>query len=89
MATTFQVLRQENTKNREGQDEVFVDVQIFDDTVGVINYPRWYTGAQAATLIADPSAIDGIITPIMSALVAQRQYEINNPLPQPNLPVTP
>jgi hypothetical protein len=78
MATTYQILRTEITKDRSGNDEVFVDVQIYDDTVGIINYPIWYSGQQALAIIADNSVINTYITPILPALVMQKSIEITN-----------
>lgn len=83
MATTYQILRIENSQNKNGQPEVFVDVQIFDDEVGIINYPKWYEGNQAISIIEDNSIIDNIIIPILPALIAQKKIELKQ---NPTLP---
>jgi uncharacterized iron-regulated protein len=86
MATYF-INRMVITKDSDNNDEVFVDVQIFDDEAGVINYPKWYQGAMAAAIIADNSVVNTFIQPAIPALVAQKKYEmalaLANPIPTP------
>jgi len=87
---TFLINRLEITNDSNGNDEVFVDVQIFDNEAGVINYPKWYQGAMAAAIIADNSAINTFIEPLIPALVAQKKHEmalaLANPVTQPKEP---
>lgn len=76
---THQILRVEITKSREGADEVFVDVQIYHDTLGVLNWGRWFQGTQAQEIVADDTILPGLIATMVPGIVAQKQLEANNP----------
>lgn len=72
---SYQILRVEKTKDRKGADEVFVDLQIYHDTLGVINWPRWFMGSQAQAIIADEAALTPIVEAMIPGIIAQKQLE--------------
>lgn len=78
MATTFQVLRIVSSTNDEGL-QVFVDVQIYDTELGIINFSNWYSGTVASTIVENPSSIADIITPILPAILAEKRIHSFNP----------
>ena len=84
MATTYQILRKEVSQDRNGNNEVFVNAEIYDDEVGVINYPKWYRGTLAENIIADESTLDTLIQPILGALVAQKRIDMTRVIVAPD-----
>ena len=80
---TLLINRLEPGTDSSNRPEVFVEAQIFDDEVGVINYPKWFNGAQAIAIIDDNSIVLSIITPLVPGLISQKrhdmQVELNNP----------
>ncbi len=56
----YKILRLEKTKSREGNDEIFVDVNIYDD-LGVTPFGHWLTEAEMAMYLKDNNAINKIV----------------------------
>lgn len=74
----YQILRKEVVKSRQGIDEVFVDLQIYHSTLGVINAPKWFTGSQASMIIADENALLPLIESMIHGIIAQKQIEMTS-----------
>jgi hypothetical protein len=87
MATTYDITRLEITKDREGNDEVFVVTEIYDDTEGVITIPKWYQADMAKAIIDDhkkvgndrDKALHDHIKKTMNAHVASARIRRENP----------
>lgn len=81
---SYQILRVEKTKDRQGADEVFVDLQIYHNTLGVINWPRWFTGAQAQLIMTDESTVVPLVEAMIPGIIAQKQIEADAQNQVPN-----
>lgn len=80
MATNYQILRTEFGTGKNGRKEFFVDLQITDDELGLINYPMWHFGNEATqmaeTAVYLESKIDEMIPAILDA--KRSELEANN-----------
>lgn len=81
---SYQILRKEVVKSRQGIDEVFVDLQIYHGTLGVINAPKWFTGSKALSILADENNLVPLIEAMIPGIIAQKQIELAAEAQLPN-----
>ena len=65
------IIRQEVRKDRDGNDEVFLHVQI-DDGVELYDRAEWLSPADVKAVLADETAIDGIAAQLAERAVRNR-----------------
>lgn len=84
MATTYQVLRKEESTDRNGNLEIFVHAEIYDDEVGIIPFAKWYKGSLAQEILNDENKINTILDSSLTAIVSQRKFEMTRTVNAPN-----
>lgn len=74
--TTYQILRTEFTTSREGQDEIFIDLQLNDSTLGIINWPHWIKGVEAVEITANPELLTGRVEAMIPGIINIKAAEL-------------
>ena len=84
---SYEITRLETSKNREGQDEVFISATIQDAEIGEFTLAKWLTPVEMQTYVADNASIDGIVEANIPQArirkVAELEYIANNPIETP------
>lgn len=72
----FEIVRVEKTKNREGHDEVFVQMNYLDsDTGTVIPYSKWLSQTEQEQFLKDENALELVLVPKWEPFAAARHVE--------------
>jgi hypothetical protein len=75
---TYRILRYEKTQDRNGNDEVFISIEVTDETA-IYNRAEWLTPFETQQLIANESLLDQFAGQI--AQRAQIAYNQQNQTP--------
>lgn len=60
----YDIIRLEKTKNREGQDETFVQLQYLDEDTGeIIHYARWLSQIEQDQYVKDEKLLESELIP--------------------------
>jgi hypothetical protein len=73
---TMTIIRQESAVDREGNPEVFCQVEFSNEELGTLHLAKWLTTAEVAAVTADHTAITAIMEAQESTAIARKREEL-------------
>jgi len=69
-------------KDRQGKDEIFIDITITDD-LGVYVFGHWFSDEEFSLYQEDKDNLDSIITNLLPLAKQQKEVELSAPVEEP------